>query len=105
MGVADSHEDITAKMRRQIEHSTNLTGWSETPAADYDAVHDVKRRLTPNCYNWFTVPEKMNAPNSPYVTMTHKDRYFNEKSSNAARELLEGTTKPSAHHIAHFHAR
>lgn len=100
-----SHEDITAKMRRQMDHSTELTGWSETPAADYDRLHDVNTRLTPNCYNWFTTPEKLHGPDSPYVKMSHKDRYFTEKSSHAARELLEGAAHPNTDHMEKFHAR
>merc|ERR1712113_1027204 len=37
--------------------------------------------------------------------MNHKERYFNEKSSHGARELLEGSTHRNPNHMDDFHDR
>eukprot|EP00929_Paragymnodinium_shiwhaense_P032591 TRINITY_DN18036_c0_g1_i1.p1 TRINITY_DN18036_c0_g1~~TRINITY_DN18036_c0_g1_i1.p1 ORF type:complete len:460 (+),score=97.46 TRINITY_DN18036_c0_g1_i1:77-1456(+) len=79
---AESDETIYPKMRRQMEHSSELFG-RETPAVTHDQVHDSSRRLTPSDFKWFSIPEKKLEGGGPVPDqeISHKSRWYNEKCS------------------------
>mmetsp|Transcript_44495 Transcript_44495/g.81269 ORF Transcript_44495/g.81269 Transcript_44495/m.81269 type:complete len:434 (-) Transcript_44495:74-1375(-) len=74
---ADTDETIDPNLRRQQELSSELFG-RETPGVDATAVHDKSKRLTPNDFKWFNVPE---APSGKGPMLHHKDRSYQEKCS------------------------
>jgi hypothetical protein len=90
-GPDEEEEDprVDPKMRRQYEHASELFG-RETPLVTHEQVHDHGRRLTPNDFKWFSVPEQ--ARRNGEQEITHSDRHYREKCS----QLFEHES-PQAH--------
>lgn len=99
---AESDETIDPKMRRQMEHSSELFG-RETPMVSHDHVHSTTHRLTPSDFKWFSIPEKKaETPAASPVApeeMSHKNRWYNEKCSQVFDHRSPQETDS---HIANF---
>lgn len=75
---AGTEETIDPSMRRQQELQSALFE-RKTPEISAQEVHDIKKRLTPNDFKWFNMPEKVHEDGDG---QSHHDRSYMQKCSN-----------------------
>jgi hypothetical protein len=79
-GETEFDRDINPHVRRQLELSSELFG-RETPAQTVQEIQDKSKRLTPNDFKWFSVPEPVQSITGG-KDVTYQDRSYYEKCSN-----------------------
>mmetsp|Transcript_104813 Transcript_104813/g.165435 ORF Transcript_104813/g.165435 Transcript_104813/m.165435 type:complete len:435 (+) Transcript_104813:46-1350(+) len=79
-GETEFDRDINPYVRRQLELSSELFG-RETPAQTAEEIQDRSKRLTPNDFKWFNVPEPVQSITGG-KDVTYQDRSYYEKCSN-----------------------
>jgi len=81
--VAAEGEDgemVGPHVRRQLELASELFG-RETPVNPDEQVNDMSKKLTPNDFKWFSVPEPVQSATGG-KDVTYQDRSYHEKCSN-----------------------
>jgi hypothetical protein len=76
----DGDDQINPHVRRQLELSSELFG-RETPGVTLEEVQDLKKRLTPSDFKWFSVPEPVQSTTGG-KDVTYQDRSYHEKCSS-----------------------
>jgi hypothetical protein len=79
-GETEFDKDINPHVRRQLELSSELFG-RETPAQTVEEIQDKSKRLTPNDFKWFSIPEPVQSITGG-KDVTYQDRSYFEKCSN-----------------------
>jgi len=76
----DDEERPDPVMRKQEELSSALFG-RESPAVVAEDAREARRKLTPNDFKWFNIPEPLTGPGEQ-DDVTHADRSYREKCSS-----------------------